>query len=93
MPVSPMKSPTKGLMGASELDFNPFKVSNESRFDRNDSKENWNELSFCTPEGEFQETDLAEGATHAKTERRNRSSSQLPFKKPLGMNKDTNRST
>jgi hypothetical protein len=93
MPVSPMKSPTKGLMGASEFDYNPFKIMNESKFDRNDSKENWNELSFWTPEGDIQETDLAEGATHAKTERRKRSSSQLPFKKPLGMNKETNRST
>ena len=45
---------------------------------------NPNEISFC-PEGEFNENEINEGESHYKSSNKNRSSSQINKKKPLGV--------
>lgn len=93
IPTSPIKSPTK-VFQQHNTEIKLSNMNSEITFENLNGKENWNDISFCPPEGEFQEHEVSEGECHHKTERKKRSSSQITKKKPFGMNKtNSNRPT
>jgi len=92
MPVSPNKTPTRGLLGNNS----EIRLTNMNSQDLSYSqswKENWNDVSFCPPEGDYRENEIYEGTHNIKIDKKKRSSSQIPLKKPFTSRKDTNRST
>lgn len=83
MPKSPTKSPNRPF-SEENGQFHFRNHNSEIKIDVDDIKENWNDLSFCTPEGDYQEQELSEGQSHFKSGRKQRSSSQITMKKPKG---------
>lgn len=95
MPKSPSKSPNRAFgesnhrennnRESTHSEANMFSASHARRQSSTESKENWNDVSFARPEGEFEEEDVSEGQCHYRTDRKKRSSSQITIKKPRGM--------
>ena len=86
LPMSPIKTPNRAFQDESS----EVSLANVKTFARNtntEAKENWNDMSFCPGEGDYEEEEISEGQCHYKTDRKKRSSSQITLKKPSGMGK------
>ncbi|CAI2387136.1 unnamed protein product [Moneuplotes crassus] len=85
MPTSPHKTPNRVFQDENNCEPDLFAQNNVREENSNDSKQDWNDVSFCRPEGECSEEEVNEGQCHYKTDRKKRSSSQITIKKPQGM--------